>query len=90
VAGIAASGPSGSEAVVDRIRRFRQLPVLAIMVVAVGVTAYVYAADVSRLWLFIGSIGGGAVTLVIFALADALLGRAAPKPNQESGRATAS
>jgi hypothetical protein len=55
-----------------------------------AVTAYVYAADVSRLWLFIGSIGGGAVTLAIFALADALLGRAAPKSSEESGRATAS
>lgn len=78
----------GSEAVVDRIRRFGHRPILAIMIVAVGVTAYVYLADVSRLWLYMGAIGGGAVTLAIFALADVLFGRAAPKAAQEPGSAT--
>jgi hypothetical protein len=91
VPGISASDPSGSGAVVDRIQKHRQWPVLAIMVVAVGVSAYVYAADVSRLWLFIGSIGGGAVTLLIFALAGAPRGRAESTSTERSGgRATAS
>jgi hypothetical protein len=85
--GPAANRPGGSEAVVDRIRRFGPLPVVSIMVVAVAVTAYVYWANVSRLWLVVGAIGGGALTLAIFALSDVRLGRPAPRPEEEPGRA---
>ncbi len=67
---------------VDRLLRHGREPVISLVVVTLFFIALVYTFDLSRLWLVSGAIGGGAVTLTIFALGTELFGLLSPLPGE--------
>jgi hypothetical protein len=57
----------GTEAIVERLNRYGLLPGLTINLFTLSEIVIVYAADLSRLWLFSVSIAGGVLALGFFS-----------------------